>query len=102
MLRQIRKSRGLTMKQLGDLVGKSEPAIGLYETGNREPDFETLLKLADVLNCSVDSILGNNFALTADEEYLLYFFRSLNDLGQRQLLKTARSYSEDPDMAQKK
>lgn len=88
------------MKQLGDLVGKSEPAIGLYETGNREPDFETLLRMADVLDCSVDSILGNKFALTVDEEYLLFFFRSLNDLGKRQLLKTARSYSEDPDMAE--
>ena len=89
------------MKQLGELVGKSEPAIGQYENGNREPDFETLMKISDVLNCSVDSILGNNYALTVEEDFLLFFFRQLNDLGKRQLIKTARQFSEDPDMAEK-
>lgn len=100
-LREIRENRGFTLRQLGDAVGKTEGAISHYETGRRNPDFETLLMMADVLNCSVDSILGNNFALTVDEEYILFYFRQLNDLGQRQLLKTARSFSEDPDMTEK-
>lgn len=78
MLREIRKSRGMTMKELGEVVGKSEAAIGLYETGQRKPDYETLLKLGEALNCSVDSILGNNFALTNDEETLLYIFRQFH------------------------
>lgn len=75
MLRQIRKSRGLTMAELGKMVGKTESAIGLYEKERRQPDFETLLKLGEALNCSIDSILGNNYALTNEEEQLLYIFR---------------------------
>lgn len=57
MLRQRRRECGLTMKQLGQMVGVSEAAISNYETGKRQADFETLLKLGDALNCSVDYLL---------------------------------------------
>lgn len=36
-LRTLRKQKGITMKQLGAVVGVSESAISLYETGNRQP-----------------------------------------------------------------
>lgn len=101
MLKQIRELRGMTLKDLSDAVGQTQGSISHYETGRREPNFETLLKLGEALNCSVDSLLGNNFALTVDEETLLYFFRQLNDLGQRQLLKMASAYSKDEDFAEK-
>lgn len=57
MLRQRRKERGLTMKQLGEFVGVSEAAISNYENGRRQADFETLLKIGDALDCSVDYLL---------------------------------------------
>ena len=57
MLRTVRKQRGFTMKELGQKVGVSEAAISQYETGKREADFETLLKIGEVLNCSVDYLL---------------------------------------------
>lgn len=66
MLRTIRKERGMTMKALGEKVGVSESAISQYETGKREADFETLLKLSEILECSVDYLLRgdaeNNFS----------------------------------------
>ena len=101
MLKQIRELRGMTLKDLSDAVGQTQGSISHYETGRREPNFETLLKLGEALNCSVDSLLGNNFALTVDEETLLYFFRQLNDLGKRQLLKMASAYSKDEDFSEK-
>lgn len=57
MLRSIRKQKHMTMKELGALVGVSESAISQYETGKRQADFETLLKLGDALGCSVDYLL---------------------------------------------
>lgn len=57
MLRTARKEKGLTMKELGEKVGVSESAISQYETGKREADFETLLKIGEVLDCSVDYLL---------------------------------------------
>lgn len=57
MLRTARKAKRLTMKELGEKVGVSESAISQYETGKREADFETVLKIGEVLDCSIDYLL---------------------------------------------
>lgn len=56
-LKPLRKQKGLTMKQLGELVGVSESMIGYLESGERSPSFETLLKLGEALDCTVDFLL---------------------------------------------
>ena len=56
-IREKRKEKGITMKELGALVGCSESAISQYETGKRSPDYETLLKLAEELDTSVNYLL---------------------------------------------
>lgn len=57
-IREIRKALGLTMKELGARVDVAESTISQYETGKRQPDNETLLKLGEVLDVSVDYLLG--------------------------------------------
>lgn len=56
-LRELRKKCGLTMKELGAEIGVAESTISQYETGKREPDYETLLKLAEYFGTSVDVLL---------------------------------------------
>lgn len=56
-LRTLRKQKGITMKQLGAVVGVSESAISLYETGNRQPDNEQLKKFADYFGVTTDYLL---------------------------------------------
>ncbi|MBR3379288.1 MAG: helix-turn-helix transcriptional regulator [Bacillus sp. (in: Bacteria)] len=60
MIREFRKRTGLTMKQLGAKVGASESSISQYETGRVEPDVETLMKIADALNVTVDDLMGRS------------------------------------------
>ena len=59
-MRERRRALGLTMKQLGAIVGVSEGAISHYETGRREPDPDMLKSLASALGVSVDYILGRD------------------------------------------
>ena len=61
-MREYRKRTGLTMKQLGEIVGASEASISQYETGRVEPDMALLCKIADALGVSVDSLLGRDGA----------------------------------------
>lgn len=62
-LRILRKNKGLSMKELGEIIGVAESTISQYETGKREPDFETLLKLGEFFNVSVDYLLrGDSFS----------------------------------------
>ena len=56
-LRRLRREKGISMKELGKKIGVAESTISQYETGKREPDFETLLKLGELFNVSVDYLL---------------------------------------------
>ena len=49
-IRTMRLSRGMTQADLAKAIGQSQSSITMYETGRREPDFETLEALADVFN----------------------------------------------------
>lgn len=60
VIKQLRKERGLTQDQLAALLGVSRSTIGMYETGSREPDFETSEAIADVFNVDMDYLMGRS------------------------------------------
>lgn len=59
-LKTLREKRGLGREQLAERLGLSYHAIAKYETGKRSPDQETILKIADYFNVSVDYLLGRS------------------------------------------
>lgn len=86
-IKQIRLARGMTQKQLADLVDVSESMISQYESGKKSPSNETLLKLGEALDCSVSDILDDrkafDFALSTLERNLIQKYRSLDEHGRR-------------------
>lgn len=58
ILRQLRKEHGLSQAKLAKLLGISASAVGMYEQGRREPDGNLLMRMASVLHCSTDELLG--------------------------------------------
>lgn len=57
-LKQLRKDKNLTQTELADLFGYSHVAVVKWENGTREPDFATLIKLADYFEVTTDYLLG--------------------------------------------
>lgn len=57
-LRIARERRGLTQKEMSEQIGVAKSTYSLYESGNREPNVQTIKKIADVLNVSADELLG--------------------------------------------
>ena len=57
-LRELRKDKRMTQKQLADAVLKGRPDISRYENGKQQPDAVTLCRLGDIFNVSVDYLLG--------------------------------------------
>ena len=49
-IKTMRLSRKMTQADLAKSIGQSPSSITMYETGRREPDFETLEAMADVFN----------------------------------------------------
>lgn len=57
-LKKARLEAGYTQKQISELLGIPQNSVCRYETGEREPDLETLSKLIDFYEVSADWILG--------------------------------------------
>lgn len=57
-LRYERENKDLTQQQLGDLIGVAKQTISVYENGTKFPTIQTLMKIADVFDCSIDYLLG--------------------------------------------
>lgn len=95
-LRELRKARNISMKQLGEIIGLSESAISLYETGKREPDYATLTKLADYFNVTVDYLMGRseekNNPLTPEESERVNKFDELFSSLSEEQQKNAIDY----------
>ena len=59
-LKILRKHRGYTQTTLGKAVGATKGTVSTWETGSRNPSIPTLIKLADLLNCSIDVLLRDD------------------------------------------
>lgn len=60
VIKRLRIERGITQEQLASMLKISRSTIGMYETGSREPDFETCEAIADIFNVDMDYLLGRS------------------------------------------
>lgn len=58
VLRDLRKAKGISLKEFGKIIGVAESTVSLYENGKRQPDYDTLSKIADFFGVSTDYLLG--------------------------------------------
>lgn len=57
---ELRKNKKWYQTDVAEKIGVARATYGAYEQGNRQPDFETLERLADLYNVSVDYLLGRD------------------------------------------
>lgn len=98
-LKQLRKVAGYTQEELASKIGVTPGSIGLYEQERREPDNDTLIKLASIFDVSIDTLLGLS---TPDKktrfEHSLGTLNTLNYSGQdesKTQLQSAMQYILD-------
>lgn len=93
-IRVLRKRSGLTMKQLGIELGMAESTVSLYETGKRSPDIQSLIRIADFFNVSLDYLCGREYdnserVITSKQSKVLSLFDDLNEEGKEKLIDYA-------------
>jgi len=113
-LRLLRKNKMLSQQQICDLLGIALGTYRNWEQGAREPDTETVIKLASFFQVSTDYLFGmnvignNNNEVTAqslkdDEKVLLSTWRELRNgdkefiRRQMELLKKERDQQRGDD-----
>ncbi|PEQ03342.1 helix-turn-helix domain-containing protein [Bacillus wiedmannii] len=57
-LHTLRKERKLRQEDMAKQLGIVRTTYAMYEQGNREPDYNTLIKLATFFEVSIDYLLG--------------------------------------------
>lgn len=85
-LLNLMNSKKITQKQLADILGLSRSAIYKYQEGKAEPNIETLIKIADYFDVSLDYLCGRQNknliftdGLTKEKKELIDMIKSLND-----------------------
>lgn len=57
-LRELRKNRKLTLRELSEKINLRANTLSQFENGKRKPSIESLNTLADFFNVSVDYLMG--------------------------------------------
>ena len=58
-IKMLREKRGLSQSEVAKRLGVARTTYSGYELGTREPDQNTLMKLARFFDVSVDYLIGN-------------------------------------------
>lgn len=59
-IKELRVAQGLSQRQLGEKLDVCNQTVSFWEGGKREPDLDTLIKIADYFGVSVDFLLGKS------------------------------------------
>ena len=72
-LRELREKKNLTQTALAKDLKVSNTTISNWEAGYRQPDLETLIRIANYFDVSLDYLLGRNykFRLYNQDKYVL-------------------------------
>ena len=92
-LRELRRSKSLSQKDLGEAIGVSKSSIAMYEQGNREPGIEMQEALADYFNVDVDYLLGRHDRTTV-------VIPAINGNPRRRYLMDRIAKADDKKLAQ--
>lgn len=91
-LRELRLRRKISQEEVARHIGITRSAYSHYEINNRQPVYETLIKLAAYFDVSLDYIIGGSgpnakaeLAVTSDTREILFLFQHMS---QEQRKKT--------------
>ncbi len=65
-IKKLRESQNLSQSQLADIVGTSRQCVSNWENGYAPPSLDSLTKICDYFNVSMDYLLGYEKLETVD------------------------------------
>lgn len=96
-IKETAKEKGITIRKVLQIAGLGTNTMVAYKTSM--PKADNLAKIADVLNCSVDYLLGRkiNNEYNFDENKILNEFNSFNELGRERILQYINDIKFSPN-----
>lgn len=104
-LRQVIEAKGMTIKSFAQSVGIPLRSVHNYLSGEREPNAEVLIKIAQAMSVNLNWLLLNqdemflgelqSQTLNADEVALLERYRETTKAGKNILLLISKTISDE-------
>lgn len=84
-LLELRKQNRLTQSEIAEKLYITQNGYSNYENGKTEPNIETLCKLADLYNVTLDYLVGRNYNdgigyLSDQQRLAVSIIKQLNDI----------------------
>lgn len=98
-LKEIRLAKGLTQKAVADYLGCSSVVYSRYETGDREPSIDMMMRIADCFEVTLDDIVGrtkpDESTLSAYDKALLVAAHNADERARQDALHMLTSHCEE-------
>ncbi len=93
---ELRKQKDLSQSKLGEILGVAQNTICNWEMGHRQPDNESLIKMADLFSVTTDYILGRDNEDMPEEIIILNrAAKKMTPEKRKKLLDVARTIFEE-------
>lgn len=92
-LAEIRKNKKLSQQAVADYLQITRQAYANYEGGRREANYETMLKISEFFDCSIDELFGRD--KKADVELNEYLDELRNRSEMRMLFSVAKGATKE-------
>lgn len=109
-IKELRKSKNLTQKELSEIIGTDQTAVSKWELGKALPDTTTAIKLSEYFDVSIDYLLGRSIyyypdsikqsaslALSEDEKIILNNFRTMRPDLRETFIKMSETLAQPSD-----
>ena len=109
-LKKYRKKMGYTQREIAEQLYISQQAYAKYEIGTSSPNPETLAKIANILQCSMEELTDNKNVvkqisdvdfeiqkndLSEQEKTLLEYFRSTTEQGKQRIIQNVLNICDE-------
>ena len=97
-IKELRKAHHMSQIYLSIELEVSQETVSAYENGKHYPSFQTLVKLSEIFDTSIDYIIRlkkkDNISLNPKEADLLNNYRNLSPLNQEKACSYIQGLSD--------
>ena len=90
-LKEMRVKLGLSQREVAKILELSPSVVSAYETGERTPSTETLLRLSNLYKCSTDYLLGK----VEEKAVAVVDITDLTDLQVKAIMTVLKGFREE-------
>lgn len=94
-IKKLRIKDKKTQKEFGNIINVSESTVGMYERNERKPDYDTLQRIADYFDVSIDFLLTGKDGKKSDDIMYKEFLKPDRDNFFKELLDAPEERIEE-------